>query len=121
MTAISWTSFGTLCTKILAVSNTFPEMLNYTALAISVCASGAAMIALSDRVCQTAQGWKQGLWKEAAALRSMASQTRFVESRRRLMALAERMETDEAFVRRYSTPITTMDLPETRRSAGQSK
>jgi hypothetical protein len=106
MTAISWISFGALCTKVLAVSNSAPEMLDYTALAISVCTSCAAIIALSNMTCQPFQGWKEELWKEAAALRSMASETPFAESRRQLMALADRMEKDEAFVRRYSTPIT---------------
>ena len=109
MTAISWISFGALCTKVLAVSNSVPEMLNYTALAMSVCTSCAAMVALSNMPCHPFQGWKKELWKEAAALRSMAGETPFAESRRQLMALADRMEKDEAFVRRYSTPITKTD------------
>ncbi len=121
MTAIGWLSVGTLCTKVLAVSNSLPEALDYSAFAISVCASCAAMIALSNRVCQPVGRWNEALWGEAAALRSMASQTPFAESRRGLIALAERMETDEAFVRRYSTPVWKMDPPCEQGSAGRSK
>lgn len=105
MTAIGWTSFGTLCTKVLAVSNTFPAMLDYTTIAISVCASAAAVIAVSNRVSRKVQEYEQDRRKEVARLKLMADQTPFAESRRRLIALAERLETDDAFAHRNSPPI----------------
>jgi hypothetical protein len=105
MTAIGWISLGTLCTKVLAVSNTFPEMLDYTTMAISVCASAAAVIAISNRVSWKAEEYEQDRRKEVARLKLMADQTPFAESRRRLIALAERLETDDAFAHRNSQPI----------------
>ena len=86
-------AFGTLCTKVLAVANTLPEMLSYSALAIAVCASCTALITLSNRASQPAvRSRAAGLQPEATALKLMADQTPFAESRLRLLALAERME-----------------------------
>ena len=92
MTTVGWISLGTLCTKVLALSNTFPEMLDYTAVAISVCASVVAVMAVSNRVSQQPQAWRQGWREEIATLKLMADQTPFAESRRRLIALAKRLE-----------------------------
>lgn len=108
MTALSWIGFGTLCTKVLAVSNTFPETLNYTVVAISVCASCAAVIAKANTVSPRLQERQQDLSEAAAVLKAMADQTPFAESRRRLMALVERMERDEAFAIRNSIPSTSL-------------
>jgi hypothetical protein len=92
MASLGWIACGTLCEKVLAEANTFPEMLNYAIVAIAVCACCAALIALSNRASQPAVRNGEGLWPEVAAFKLMAAQTPFAESRLRLLAMAERME-----------------------------
>jgi hypothetical protein len=91
LAALGWIAVGTLCTKVLAEASTLPEALDYTIVAIGVCASCAALIAVSNRALQAARGSDQALQDQVAALKSMADQTPFAESRLRLLALANRM------------------------------
>jgi hypothetical protein len=88
MAIVGWTAFGTLCTKLLAVANSWIEVQDYTALAIAVCASSAALIALSEQRHRLV-GMPNA---DAATLRLEAGQMLFPENRRRLLALAQRLE-----------------------------
>jgi hypothetical protein len=91
MAAIGWIALGTLCTKVLAESSALSDVLNYTTMAIGVCASCAALVAASNRLSK-AKLADEVLLGEVAAVKSMAEETRFSESRIRLLALAKRME-----------------------------
>jgi hypothetical protein len=92
MAAIGWTAFGTLCTKVLVESSTLSEVLNYTTVAIGVCASCSALIAVSSRVAQAILGLDPILQQQVATLKLMADQTPFAESRARLLSVAQRIE-----------------------------
>jgi len=92
MAVIGWIAFGTLCTKVLAESSAVSDVLNYTTIAIGVCASCAALIAVSNRISEAKLSADEVLLGEVAAVKSMAEETRFSESRSRLLALAKRME-----------------------------
>ncbi len=87
MAAVGWVAFGTLCTKVLAVASNWIDVQDYTVLAIAVCASSTALIALSGR-----HRMVEAANYDAVALRSMADQMLFPENRRRLLALAQRLE-----------------------------
>jgi hypothetical protein len=93
MAVTGWIAFGTLCTKVLAVSSTLLDVMDYTTMAIGVCASCAALIALSNRMSKAMSGDREVILNEIAALKSMAAEARFSDSRVRLSALASRMET----------------------------
>jgi hypothetical protein len=96
MASLGWIACGTLCENVLAEANTFPEMLNYATVAIAVCACCAALIALASRAYQPAvRNGTADLWPEVTALKLMAAETPFAESRLRLLALAERVEKRE--------------------------
>jgi|HubBroStandDraft_6_1064221.scaffolds.fasta_scaffold730735_2 hypothetical protein len=93
MTSLGWIACGTLCERYWRRANTFPKMLNYAIVAIAVCARCAALIALARRASRPAvRNGAADLWPEAAALKLMAAQTPFAESRLRLLALADQME-----------------------------
>ena len=96
MTALGWIAGGTLCTKVMAEAGSLADMLNYTTVAIAVCACCAALIALSSRTLRSAiRDGGTVLRPEVAALKLMAAQTPFAESRSRLLALVDRMERRE--------------------------
>jgi hypothetical protein len=91
MAAIGWTAFGTLCTKVLAEASTPSDVVNYTMMAIGVCASCAALVTIANRFYE-AKVNAIFLQSEVAAVKSMAEEMRFSENRVRLLALAQRME-----------------------------
>ncbi|HTV89973.1 MAG TPA: hypothetical protein VME41_13245 [Stellaceae bacterium] len=92
MAAIGWIAFGTLCTKVLAESSTLSDVTNYTMMAIGVCASSAALITASTRISNVMSRRDEVLLTQVAAMKSMAEQTPFAESRARLLAAAQRLE-----------------------------
>jgi hypothetical protein len=92
MAVTGWIAFGTLCTKVLAESSTLCDVMDYTTIAIGVCASCAALIAISKRMSQAMLGDREVILGEIAALKSLAAEARFSDSRIRLSALAKRME-----------------------------
>jgi hypothetical protein len=92
MALLGWKAFGTLCGKVLAEASSLPETLNYTTMAIAVCASCAALVALSNRTRPAVRDVAVNVQPEVVALKLMAAQTSFAESRLRLLAVAEQLE-----------------------------
>jgi hypothetical protein len=91
MAAIGWIAFGTLCTKVLAEASTASDVMNYTTMSIGICASCAALVTIANRLYKARfnAGVSQS---EIIAVKSMAEEMRFSESRIRLLALAQHME-----------------------------
>jgi hypothetical protein len=92
MAAIGWVAFGTLCTKVLAESSTAADVMNYTMMAIGVCSSCAALVAIANKSHESVVPVDPVLQSDIEAVKSLAAEARFSESRNRLLALARHME-----------------------------
>jgi len=94
MTAIAWTAFGALSTTVTAHSGSLLEILNYSMTATAVCASLAALVALSgpglDQ--RAEQSSDETIQNQIEALKLFADQTGFADSRIRLLTLSQRFE-----------------------------
>jgi hypothetical protein len=95
MTMIAWSATGALSTNVIAHSSSLFEMLDYSITAVAICASCAALLPLAWSAAP-AEHEPEFLEPEAEALVTLGEESRFAESRARLLAAADHLKTSRS-------------------------